>query len=189
MVSPKVDIPQSKSFFLRIKAGDQEAFKLVFDLYYKHLVLFALRFMGDKDLSESIVQNVFVKLWEKRESIDVDSVKAYLVVSVKNQCQNELKHRKIVRDYESRHVMDDQGPEPEFPDTEMLERIYKAIDEMPEQRRKIFKMNRLDGMRYKEIADALHISPKTVEVQIGKALKYLRDNLYHLKSQVYQHNW
>ncbi|MFT3740207.1 MAG: RNA polymerase sigma-70 factor [Breznakibacter sp.] len=188
MVHPSVDIPQAKSFFLRIKAGDQEAFKVVFDLYYRHLVLFALRYMGDKDLAENIVQNVFVKLWEKRTSLDVDSVKAYLIVSVKNQCRNELKHSKIVREYESRQPMGEEEPEPDFPDPEVLERINRAIEEMPEQRKRIFKMNRVDGMRYKEIAETLHISPKTVEVQIGKALKYLRDNLYHLKSRVYQHN-
>jgi RNA polymerase sigma-70 factor, ECF subfamily len=75
-----------------------------------------------------------------------------------------------------------------FPDEVVMARINKAIEELPEQRRRIFTMNRVDGMRYKEIAQALNLSPKTVEVQIGKALKYLRESLAGLKNVVYYHN-
>lgn len=179
---------QSPGFFQRIAQGDEKAFKMLFDYYYKHLVIFAIRYIDDKDLSESIVQNVFVKLWEKRETLQIESVHAYLLTAVRNQCQNELKHQKIVRAYEKNFIPGEWMTETVYPDQEVMARINEVIDQMPEQRRKIFKMNRLDGMRYKEIADKLEISPKTVEVQIGKALKYLRDNLIQLKQQIYHHN-
>jgi RNA polymerase sigma-70 factor (ECF subfamily) len=182
------EILQSPGFFKRVAQGDEKAFKMLFDYYYKHLVIFAIRYVDDKDLSESIVQNVFVKLWEKREALQIDSVHAYLITAVRNQCQNELKHQKIVRAYEKNFIPNEWMAETVYPDEEVMARINQVIDQMPEQRRKIFKMNRLDGMRYKEIADKLEISPKTVEVQIGKALKYLRDNLIQLKQQIYHHN-
>lgn len=188
MNRPIIDIPQSKSFFRRIQSGDEEAFKVVFDLYYRHLVLYAVRFVADRDMAENIVQNVFVKLWEKKASLDIESVKAYLIVSVRNQCHNELKHQKVVRNFEAQFVHEAYNDEPDLPDAEVMDRINRVIDELPEQRRKIFKMNRVDGMKYKEIADALCISPKTVEVQIGKALKTLRDSLFSLKERVYHHN-
>jgi RNA polymerase sigma-70 factor (ECF subfamily) len=188
MMHPKVDIPQSKSFFLRIQAGEQEAFKLAFDVYYRHLVLYAHRFLGDMDLSENIVQNVFVTLWEKRAALQIESIKAYLIVSVRNQCHNEIKHQKVVRDYEARFANAENETIPDFPDPEIMAKINKAINELLEQRRRIFTMNRVDGMRYKEIAEALNISPKTVEVQIGKALKCLRESLASLRGMVYHHN-
>jgi RNA polymerase sigma-70 factor, ECF subfamily len=188
MVQTKVDMPESKSLFMRIQVGDQDAFKVVFDLYYKHLVLYANRFLGDMDLAENVVQNIFVALWEKRASLKIDSIKAYLIVSVKNHCRNEIKHQKVVRGYESNYSGADSEEAPVFPDEVVMARINKAIEELPEQRRRIFTMNRVDGMRYKEIAQALNLSPKTVEVQIGKALKYLRESLAGLKNVVYYHH-
>ena len=188
MLNAHSEILQSPGFFQRICQGDEKAFKMLFDYYYKHLVIFAIRYLDDRDLAESVVQNVFVKLWEKRQSLQIESVQAYLLTSVRNQCKNELKHRKVVRAYESSYIPAEWVSESVFPDQQVMARIYAVIEQMPEQRRKIFKMNRLDGMRYKEIAEKLEISPKTVEIQIGKALKYLRDNLMQLKQQIYHHN-
>ncbi|MBR8535655.1 RNA polymerase sigma-70 factor [Carboxylicivirga sediminis] len=175
---------QDRMLLEKIKAGDERAFELVFKNYYPHLVLLAQKYLGDKDLSESIVQGVFVKMWEKRRETDIKSLKGFLVVAVRNKCTNELKHRQVVYQYEKNQT---EKPEPvwmSFNENVYLNKINSVIDELPEQRRRIFKMSRMDGLKYKEIAEKLNISPKTVEVQMGKALKYLREQLQTLKKQM-----
>ncbi len=167
----------------KIKVGDKYAFELVFRNYYPHLVLLGQKYLNDRDLSESIVQEVFVQMWEKRRTLQIRSLKGFLVVAVRNRCTNELKHQQVVRHYEKVHEETDVEWM-SFNENAYLNQINKVIDELPEQRRKIFKMSRLDGLKYKEIASKLNISPKTVEVQMGKALKYLREHLQPLKKQL-----
>ncbi len=168
----------------KIKAGDETAFELVFKNYYPHLVLLAQKYLGDKDLSESIVQSVFVKMWEKRREIEIRSLKGFLVVAVRNKCTNELKHQQVVREYEKVSDAKEEAVWMTFNENVYLQRINHVIEELPEQRRRIFKMSRMDGLKYREIAEKLNISPKTVEVQMGKALKYLREQLQPLKKQL-----
>lgn len=174
--------------FQQIQEGDEKAFEKVFHYYYRHLVIFAMRYLTDRDAAENLVQNVFVKLWDKRKELQIQSIKGYLMVAVRNQCHNELKHQQVDKKFQQSVHFEETDAEAEFPDEEVMSRIYAVIEQMPEQRRKIFKMNRLDGMKYKEIAAALHLSPKTVEVQIGHALKFLRENLSSLKTRIYHHN-
>jgi len=180
----KSDLKNQDELLLRkIKAGDERAFELVFKNYYPHLVLLAQKYLGDRDLSESAVQSVFVKMWETRDKVEIRSLKGFLVVAVRNRCTNELKHRQVVREYEKEH----EQPETAwmtFNENVYLQRINNVIDELPEQRKRIFKMSRMDGLKYREIAEKLNISPKTVEVQMGKALKYLREQLQPLKKQL-----
>ncbi|MCU4177789.1 RNA polymerase sigma-70 factor [Carboxylicivirga sp. N1Y90] len=172
-----------KQLLLKIKAGDERAFELLFKHYYPHLVIFAQRYLSDRANSESLVQDVFLKMWEKRSSLDIRSLKGYLVVTVRNQCHNELKHQAVVRAYEK---VDNAETEvwPEYRETHYLDRINKVINELPKQRQIIFKMSRMDGLKYREIAEQLNISPKTVEAQMGKALKFLREHLQPIKKQI-----
>jgi len=168
----------------KVKAGDEHAFEMVFKNYYPHLVLLAQKYLKDRDLSESVVQSVFVKMWEGRLSMEIRSLRGFLVVAVRNKCTNELKHRQVVREYEKESGDTNEGVWLTFNENVYLNQINKVIDELPEQRRKIFKMSRMDGLKYREIAEKLNISPKTVEVQMGKALKYLREQLKPLKKQL-----
>ncbi len=168
---------------LRLRKGDELAFERIFKKYYAQMVLFALNYLHDKDRCESIVQDVFVKFWEKRFVLDISSLRGYLVVAVRNRCHNELKRQGVIRNYE-KSVETDVGEWPQYQGKENIERINKIIEELPPRRKKIFKMSRLEGLKYKEIAEKLAISPKTVEVQMGKALKYLREKLLPLKKQL-----
>ncbi len=168
----------------KVKAGDERAFEMVFRNYYPHLVLLAQKYLLDRDLSENVVQGVFVKLWENRASMEIRSLRGFLVVSVRNKCTNELKHRQVVREYEKENEGINEGGWLTFNENVYLQQINRVIDELPEQRRRIFKMSRMDGLKYREIAEKLNISPKTVEVQMGKALKYLREQLKPLKKQL-----
>ena len=176
-------LSDDKELLLRLKKGDKNAFEEIFRKYYSSLVFFALNFLNDKDLSESIVQEVFVKLWEKRNLLEIRSLRGYLVVSTRNRCHNELTRQGVIRKYEK--STDPENEEwPQFHEEEYLKKIYSVIEELPPARKKILKMRLIDGMRYKEIAKELSISPKTVEVQLGKALKFLRERLLPLKKQI-----
>ncbi len=173
-----------QALLLKVKKGDEHAFEQIFKSYYPHLVLFAQKYLGDRDSSESLVQEVFISMWEKRRELDIRSLKGFLVVSVRNRCTNELKHQKVVRDYEKADNISQQIEWPQYTETIYINRINQVIDELPAQRQRIFRMSRMDGLKYREIAEKLNISPKTVEAQMGKALKYLRDRLQPLKQQL-----
>ena len=188
MLTDKQTPTSDSDLLLRISNDDEKAFGQIFHRHYKRMVMVARRYMTDLDLSENIVQQIFVKLWEQRKNLQINSFEAYLLVSVRNSCNNELKHQKTIRKYENQAIDEPWETDDVYPDNETLEKIYKVIEEMPPQRKKIFKMNRLEGMKYKEIAEALQLSPKTVEVQISKALKYLKENLSYLKLSIYHEN-
>jgi len=168
----------------RIRKGDEQAFEQIFKSYYPHLVLFAQKYLGDRDLSESLVQDVFVRMWEKRQELDIRSLKGFLVVTVRNKCNNELKHQKVVRDYERREDYHQVEELPDYNDEVYLNKINEVIELLPTERKRIFRMSRMEGLKYREIADKLNISPKTVEAQMGKALKFLREQLKPLKQQL-----
>jgi len=181
----QADIKSDEHLLLqKVKSGDAKAFEVIFKRYYPHLVLFAQKYLGDRDLSESLVQDVFVKMWERRLGLDIRSLQGFLVVTVRNQCHNEMKHQKVVREHAKAEEKKDAFELPVFQETVYLNKINQVIAQLPEQRRKIFKMSRMDGLKYREIADKLNISPKTVEAQMGQALKYLRENLKPLKEQL-----
>lgn len=184
MTDPAIHKADEQSILHKVKNGDTKAFEKIFRLYYPHLVLFAQQYIGDRDASESLVQDVFVNMWEHRADLEIRSLQGFLVVTVRNRCHNELKHKKVVREFEKAKERKENYELPVFRETVYLERINRVIAQLPEQRQKIFKMSRMEGLKYREIAEKLNISPKTVEAQMGKALKYLREHLKPLKEQL-----
>ena len=166
----------------KLRKGDEDAFNYIFYAYYKGLVLYAKEFTEDMDIAEEIVQGFFVKFWIEHEQIHIiSSVKAYLVKSVRNKCLDFLKHRKIMDKY-NKEIQKELPNEPnEGEDVimtyELKEMVEKSINALPEKCKEIFKKSRYEGKKYKEIAGELEISVKTVEAQIGKALKKLREDL------------
>ncbi|MCA6079216.1 RNA polymerase sigma-70 factor [Fulvivirga sedimenti] len=164
----------------RIKNGDRAAFEGLFHEYYTGLCHYAFKYIRDAEDAEEIVQDTFVRFWERRAQISVDhSLKSYLFTSVRNASLNFLKHASVIRDHVG-HVLRSESEE-DHSDTlvtvELQERIAMAVEAMPAERRRIFRMSRDEGLRYKEIADQLNISVKTVENQMGKALRFLREEL------------
>lgn len=155
-------------------------FEIIFRQYYEGLCRYARTWIQDSDESEEIVQNVFVKLWEKRDKIQIDtSLKSYLYKSVYHASLNLIKHKKVKEEY--LHMNDRQEKHSEILSNHAIKelegRIEKALLELPEQCRLIFSMSRFQELKYREIADILNISVKTVENQMGKALKLMRHNL------------
>ncbi len=164
--------------------GDMEEFENLFRQFFKPLVLFANKFLYDLDLAENIVQDVFLNVWMNRENLDFSgNIKTYLYTSVKNKAINSVKHSKIERDYKEKITIietDFNTPETEFDLCEMEKSVNRVIHNLPEKCRIIFLMSRNDHLTYAEIAKILGISVKTVENQMGKALKILKKNLSEL---------
>lgn len=174
----------------RLSRGDETAFQETFELYFKVLVLFATKFSLDKETAEDLVQDVFVKLYEQKERLQFhSSLKAFLYQSVRNRCIDMIRSSKT---REKHHVEIKAGAELEGLNSEDLmlqseleEKIYHSIGQLPEQCQIIFKMNRFDGKKNQEIAEELNISKRTVETQISKALKRLREDIYpYLKTLI-----
>lgn len=161
----------------KVKHGDEHAFEQLFRRYYAILVVHARKILPDKDSSENIVQSLFVKLWERREGLNISSVYSYMVAAVKNSCLNELKRSKQEKLYNMFLVDHADEIDSVTINEEMIKRVQNVISQMPSQRQKIFRLNRFDGLKYKEIAVRLEISIKTVEAQMSKALKFLREKL------------
>ena len=169
--------------FQLIQQGDLVAFNGLFDTYYVPLCHFACRYLSDLDTSRSIVQEVFIDLWVRRGKLTVDySIKSYLYQSVKNRTIDYLRKQKESAELsasleELRHAQ----PRDLITETELSARISQAINQLPEKCREIFLLCKFDGMKYSQIAEKLEISVKTVEMQMGIALKRLRNSLYDLR--------
>lgn len=165
--------------FDAVKTGDESAYEQLFRAFYPRLCGFAATLVTDREEAEEVVQTLFCRLWEQRDTLEVTtSVQAYLFRAVRNASLNHLKKVKI-RDTYKAHNLATMEQNHEFqPDhavhSELRQALEKAISGLPEQCRIIFKMSRFEELKYKEIADKLGISPKTVENQMGKALKVLR---------------
>jgi RNA polymerase sigma-70 factor (ECF subfamily) len=164
-----------KEIIKLIARGDEQVFEQLFRSWYARLTMYACKFLSDRQEAENIVQMVFIKYWEKRRELKIKNLQSYLLVAVRNSCLNELNRQPHFLSVGDQFNIAGPDVEDNGFDEELMERISKVIDEMPPQRQKIFKLGRFEGLKYKEIAVKLGISPKTVEVQMGKALKTLRE--------------
>lgn len=163
-----------------IRDGNAEVFRKVFDACYQSLCQYAFTILKEFDQAEDVVQSTLVKLWERRETLDIrTSVRSYLFRSVYNQCINQLEHAAIKKRFDT-SIQNTPGRDEQQPDVfpaELEDNIRKTVDNLPQQCRVIFIMSRYEEMRYAEIAEKLDISVNTVQNQICKALKILREEL------------
>lgn len=180
-----IDSNTEKEIFSLLQKGNTYAYELIFRRYYVSLCGFATRFVQQPESSEEIVQDIFLKLWEKKGTLSIEiSLKSYLFRAVYNGCNNYLAHTQVKNryisfaresilrnEYLSDPVMDSLAYK------ELNEKITESIEKLPPECKKIFKMSRFDGMKYAEIAENLQISIKTVETQISRALLRLRMEL------------
>ncbi len=162
-----------------IKNSNQGVFELVFNYYYSGLVIYADQIIKDTEISEDIVQSVFMKLWETRETIEIRSFRSYFMQCVKNRCIDHLRSLQVKQRFDNRIPEADHlvMEEDLWTKNELSELIEHAIDELPPRCREIFWMSRHENLKIAEIAEKLKISKRTVETQISKALKILRIKL------------
>ncbi|MEM9830062.1 MAG: RNA polymerase sigma-70 factor [Bacteroidota bacterium] len=178
--SPAIPPSQEEEILQGLREGEESAYRTLFEKYYPVLTTFALQYTHDLDAAKELVQEVFVTLYRKRESIQIErSLKPYLFQAVYRRYLNSLTQQER-RQFHHREVSQERNPA-EYTDlleqAEALQQIYKAIRKLPEQCQQIFTMNRFEGMNNQAIADQLNLSKRTVETQISKALKLLRQSL------------
>jgi RNA polymerase sigma-70 factor, ECF subfamily len=166
----------------KIQSGDLKEFERLFKLLYSPLCLYANRFLYDKDKAEEIVQDIFYNIWKNRETLDIKvSLKAYLYRAVHNNCLQLIEHNSVEEKYKQYIIKEDVefqlDPLHAMEIEEMSQVIEHTMDDLPERCRAIFNMNRYEGLKYREIAEKLKISIKTVEADMGKALQAFRQNL------------
>ncbi len=176
-----------KQQIAKLKEGDRKAFEKIFKKHFIDLCTFAQRYVYELDEAKDIVQFSFVKLWEVKDTLKPDTkIKAYLHKVVQNNCLDQLKHNKIKQSYQ-KFVLDKEqanaslGYNGKWKDpaisNEIVQKIQAAIEQLPKDRRKIFEMSRFERKKYKEIAESLNISIKTVETQMSRSLSFLKENL------------
>jgi len=167
-------------FVEKLKKGDYDAYTLLMNDYYKNLCGYANLFTKDPTKSEDIVQNVFVKLWVYRKNIDSNiPIKRYLQKSVYNEFIDQYRKNKSVISMEEKHlkaintIIDDDSLNIE----KLMVRVNKEIEKLPEKCKRVFILNKKEGLTHNEIAEYLQISKKTVEGHITRAFKILNRKL------------
>jgi len=159
------------------RMGERE-FEELFRNYFTPLMAFSRRILGDEDDAREVVHQVFINLWEKRSELDLStSLKSYLFTSVNNRSLNVIRDRKKFSSEEVPESAGEWDVSAQIEAMELEEKIRTAIKTLPERCREIFELNRFGGLKYSEIASQLDISVKTVENQMTKALKILREQL------------
>ncbi len=166
----------------KLKKSDKSAFSVIFTNYYSDFVRFSFRFTKNPDASEELVQDVFVKLWENRSNLLIQSsIKSYLLKSVQNRSIDWLRHTNIKHKYASsvleNPVLSDNETENFVLHSELESSLNTALGNIPVQYAEVFRMSRFEFLNHNEIAKKLGVSVRTVEVRISKALAYLRDEL------------
>lgn len=157
-----------------------DAFEKIFKMYFKTLHGYAFHFLNDNSAATEAVQQVFYKIWERGKDIYIHtSLKAYLYKSVYNECMLQIKKQKNMETFKAHLLNQDinkkiQGASEKLEKNQLEFWLHIALDKLPEQCRIIFILNRFEGLRYQEIAVEMNLSVKTIENQMGKALKRLR---------------
>ena len=171
---------QEQNIIQNLKNGDESGLRQMFDTYYSPLCAFALKYIDSFDLAEDLVQEVFIKFWEKRSVEQLHgSLKSYLFTAVKNNSLNYLRQNNKYRieelDDEFDILMEDT---PDKEDLEMKkQKLYKELDALPPQSRLVFEAIIFNDKRYKEVAEDLDVSVNTIKTHFSRALKQLRSSL------------
>ena len=165
----------------RLRRGDRDAFDALFRRHYPALVGVAEAIVRDRDVAEEAAQDVMLELWRRRDTVSVDeSPRAYLFRAVRNRALNHLRHERM-KQRTAPMVAGESATHAEGParvaEEEIGAAVREAVAALPERCREVFELSRGHGLRYAEIASVLGISVKTVEAQMGKALRVLRERL------------
>ena len=165
-----------------LRNGDEKAFRKLYDLYWEKLFISAYNKLKDRELCEDILQEVFIGLWNKRNTLIIQtSLQNYLYASVTYKVydvfrkNHDFLKNELLEKFEQR--IQDANPETLLMHQELIYQIEMAIDALPEKSRIVFKLSREEQLSYIEIAEKLNISVKTVEAHISKSLRLLRNSL------------
>lgn len=161
----------------RIVGGDVVALRILHDKYYYQLWLYANKYTQDGPLSEELVADCFIKLWDRRKDILIEkSLKSYLFLMLRNQIVSQLRKNKNQKSLVI-HSIPDVPDDAYIDNLDFYADLYLAIQKIPEQRRKILELAAFESLTYKEIANRLDISVNTVKTQMGRAYQFLKEEL------------
>jgi len=165
----------------KIRASDPTAFEAFFRAVHEPLVRYASRFVPDPS-AEDLVQDAFVRIWEGRERIDPDqSLKAFAYRTVRNLCLNRIRdgktREKLLAERYDTHPLAVDRPDHALAESALAERLRAWIDELPERPREALELSRFEGLNHQEIAQAMGVSPRTVNNHLVKALRAIRDRV------------
>lgn len=182
---------EDQLLFKQIKKGNKKAFDALFKKYYTQLVRFCIGYLHDGATAEEMVQDVFVKVWENASRIDIDtSLLAYLYRSVRNHSLNYIKHQEVKKRYEKEQLeatpLNEGSSSGNVNISYFKKALIMAVSDLPEKCRQIFEMAKFEGMSYDEIAEYMQVSGKTVENQMGIALRKLRESLSPHVNQIFE---
>ncbi|GAA4323368.1 RNA polymerase sigma-70 factor [Mucilaginibacter gynuensis] len=166
---------------------EKKAFTEFYARHFQTYTLLAFQYVKDTDVAEDIVQDVFIKFWEAPFNMDnPQAIKSYFGKIVINNSLNYLKREKNIQRHHDQigQEITEQDAYAKLHETELKVILYKEIELLPEQCKRVFKMNRFEGLKYREIAEMLNISERTVENHISNALKTLRKRLYAIKNEL-----
>lgn len=165
----------------RLRQGDRDTFDAVFRAHYPLLVGVAERIVGERAVAEEVGQDVMLELWRRRETVAVEeSLRAYLVRAARNRALNHVRHERMklrTAPFAAGETVTQADAPRRLAEEEIQAAVDEAVAALPERCREVFELSRGRGLRYAEIAETLGISVKTVEAQMGKALRVLRERL------------
>ncbi|MDP4290117.1 MAG: sigma-70 family RNA polymerase sigma factor [Bacteroidota bacterium] len=161
------------------KGIDQSGFDQIFNQWYEPIRNFIYYKTGNAALAEDIAQDTFLKIWEKKDEVKINTIKAFLFTIANNLLNNNMDHQKVsfkfINTYQQPHAL----ASPEF-DLEMKEfnnKLQNALAELDDKKRTVFLMNRIDELTYKQIAENLGVTVKAIEKRMEKALAFLRNRI------------
>lgn len=165
----------------RLKNGEMEAFSLIYTDLWDDLHGMAFKILKDDDLVQDVIHDVFADLWEQRSKIFIAySLKAYLIVCVKNRCLKTLRKFKIAEDHNLEALSTNFTQEDEFVQKELAVMVSRLLNKIPGKSKEIFELSREEDLSYKQIAFRMNLTTKSVEYHISKVLTTLRKVIYFL---------
>lgn len=178
---------ESETILDIFKVAEKKAFQLLYDMYYENLVLFANQIIDDSQAAEDVVQDCLVKFWVSKRYLTLDvGLDKYVFQAVKFSALNYMrggKRKRAIHEHVTREMLSKESLSDDE-NAEILEVVYKAIDQLPEERRRIFMMIFVDGKSYQEVMEQLQISKNTVKTQLSRSLKFLRKKLKNRYSEI-----
>lgn len=177
---PNDDLYDDQALLDRLSQGDRDAFEVIYRKYVRELYQAAYKRLENREQSEDLVQDVFYRLWNRREQLQVDNLGAYLHTAVRYEILNHVTRHKTPTAFYAPFeaiLTDADTPENQLIAKELLELVYKYAETLPEKRKQVFLLHIKGKLSVNEIADELNITPKTVHNHLGTAMNGLRTHI------------
>ncbi len=179
-------IPIESKILKELQKGDHSAFEKIFERYSKQLFQFSLSYLKSEEAAEDVVQEVFIKIWNKRTEIRTDtSFQSYLFTITLNSVRKYFNQQSRLNEVKHDILFESSGYKPDFDDNSnfqfMLDKLEVLISQMPEKRRDVFIKKKIEEKSLKEISEELGVTPKTVEYHITEAMRFLKSEFEKLQ--------